>query len=94
VVTCKRQLTVGVDGRNDHRSKTLSFLLGRHRNFTDRSNRGEILEKRMNVLKRKCEVRAQNSKARVSMSINGVFPSGAPFLKSVKSSLGKAKLPT
>jgi hypothetical protein len=48
----------------------------------------------MNISRRKCEVRAQSSKVRVDMSINGVFLGGAPFLKIAKSSLGKAKLPT
>ena len=94
MITCERQLAVEIDRRNDCSSRILILLLGRHRNFTGRSNSGEILEKRMNVSRRKCDVRAQNSKARVGMSINGVFPSGAPFLKSAKSSLGKTRLPT
>ena len=33
VVTCKRQLAVGVDGRNDHCSRILVLPLGRHRNL-------------------------------------------------------------
>jgi hypothetical protein len=32
VVTCKRQLTIGIDGRNDCGRRTLGFPLGRHFN--------------------------------------------------------------
>jgi hypothetical protein len=63
VVTCERQLVVGVEGRNDHCSRTLVLLLGRHRNLTGGSNKGKIREKQRSGLRRKCEVRAQNSKA-------------------------------
>jgi hypothetical protein len=54
----------------------------------------KISGKQRSGSRRKCEVRAQKSKAHVDMSINGVFPGWAPFLKSVKSSLRKAKLQT
>jgi hypothetical protein len=43
---------------------------------------------------RKREDRAQKSKVHVDMSINGVFPGCAPFLKSAKSTLGKMRLQT
>jgi hypothetical protein len=94
VVTYERQLTVGADGRNDCRGRILLLLLGRHRNLAGGSNKGEILGKQRSGSRRKCEVRVQNSKAHVDMSINGVFPGWAPFLKSAKSSLGKARLLT
>jgi hypothetical protein len=81
VVTCERQLAVGVDGRNDYRSRTLALPLGRHRNLTSGLNKGEIRGKQRSVLKQKCEVRAQNSRAHDDMGINGVFPGWAPFLK-------------
>jgi hypothetical protein len=64
VVTCKRQLAVGVDGRNDYHSRTLVLPLGRHRNLTDGLNKGEIKGKQRSGLRQKCEVRAQNSEAR------------------------------
>jgi hypothetical protein len=79
---------------NDCHSRTLLLPLGRHRNLVGGSNKGEILGKQRSGSRRKCEVRAQNSKAHVDMSINGVFPGWAPFLKSVKSSLGNARLLT
>jgi hypothetical protein len=93
VVTCERQLVVGVDGRNDYRIRTLALPLGRHRNLTAESSKGEIRGKQRSVLKRKCEVRAQNSRAHNDMSINGVFLGWAPFLKSAKSSLRKMRFP-
>jgi hypothetical protein len=40
------------------------------------------------------KLRAQKSKAHIDTSINGVFSGQALFLKSVKSSLEKAKLQT
>jgi hypothetical protein len=94
VVTCERQLTVGVDGRNDYHSKTLVLPLGCRRNLAGGSNKGEIRGKQRSGSRRKCEVRAQNSKAHDGMSINGVFLGWAPFLKSAKSSLGKTRFPT
>jgi hypothetical protein len=60
VVTCERQLAIGVD---DYRSRTLVLPLGRHRNLAGGSNKGEIRGKQRSGLRRKCEVRAQNSKA-------------------------------
>jgi hypothetical protein len=64
MVTCERQLAVGVDGRNDYRSRILVLPLGRHRNLTGGLNKGGIRRKQMSGLRRKCEVRAQNSEAR------------------------------
>jgi hypothetical protein len=81
VVTCKRQLAVGVDGRNDYRSRTLALPLGRHRNLVGGSNKGKIRGKQRSGLRQKREVRAQNSKAHDDVSINGVFPGWASFLK-------------
>jgi hypothetical protein len=52
-----------VDGRNDYRSRILVLPLGRHRNLVGRLNRSEIRGKQRNGLRRKCEVRAQNSEA-------------------------------
>jgi hypothetical protein len=64
MVTCKRQLAVGVDRRNDYRSRILVLPLGRHRNLTGGLNSGEIRGKQRCGLRQKCEVRAQNSEAR------------------------------
>jgi hypothetical protein len=42
MVTCERQLAVGVDRRDDHNSRILVLPLGRHRNLVGGLNRGEI----------------------------------------------------
>jgi hypothetical protein len=63
VVTCERQLAVGVGGRNDHRSRILVLPLGRHRNLVGGLNRSKIRGKQRNVLGQKGEVRAQNAEA-------------------------------
>jgi hypothetical protein len=94
VVTCERQLAVGIDGRNDRHNRTLILPLGRHHNLADGLNKGEILGKQRSGSRQKCEVRARNSKAHVDTIMNGVFPDRASFLKSAKSSLGKTRLPT
>jgi hypothetical protein len=65
-----------------------------HRNLAGGTNGSEISGKQKSGSRQKCEVRAQKPKAHVDMSINEVFPGCAPFLKSAKSSLGKAKLQT
>jgi hypothetical protein len=45
MVTYERQLTVGVDGRNDYDRRTRSFPLGRHLNLADERNGSSIAEK-------------------------------------------------
>jgi hypothetical protein len=63
VVTCERQLAVGVDGRNDHCSRILVLLLGRHHNLINGLKGNKIRGKRSNVWRQKGEVRAQNAEA-------------------------------
>jgi hypothetical protein len=43
VVTYERQLTVGIDRRNDYDGRTLGFLLGRHLNLAGERS-GAILQ--------------------------------------------------
>jgi hypothetical protein len=81
VVTRERQLTVGVDGRDDCHDGALPLPFWRHRNLAGETNRSGISGKQRSGSKRKCEVRAQKSKAHVNTSINGVFPGQALFLK-------------
>ena len=92
MVTREWQLTIGVDWRDDNHDGALFLPFRRHRNLTGGSNGGKISGKQKSGSRRKCEVRAQKSKMHIGMSINGVFPGWAPFLKSAKSSLGKARL--
>jgi hypothetical protein len=63
MVTCERQLVVGVDGRNDHHSRILVLPLGRHRNLVSELKGSEIRGKQSNVWRQKGEVRAQNAEA-------------------------------
>jgi hypothetical protein len=63
MVTCERQLAVGVDGRNDHHNRILVLPLGRHRNLVGRLKGSEIRGKQRNVWRQKGEVRAQNAEA-------------------------------
>jgi hypothetical protein len=63
MVTCERQLAVGLDGRNDHRSRILVLPLGSHRNLIGGLKGGEIRGKQSSVWRHKGEVRAQNAEA-------------------------------
>jgi hypothetical protein len=42
MVTCERQLTIGIDGGNDCSRRTLGFLLGRHLNRAGEQSEGSI----------------------------------------------------
>jgi hypothetical protein len=94
MVTRERQLNVGVDWRDDCRGGALLLPFRRHRNLAGGTNGNKISGKQKSGSRQKYEVGAQKPKAHVDMSINGVFPGWAPFLKSAKSSLGKARLQT
>jgi hypothetical protein len=63
MVTCKGQLAIGIDGRNDHRSRILVLPLGRHRKLVGGLNGSKIRGEQRNVLRQKGEVRAQNAEA-------------------------------
>jgi hypothetical protein len=85
MVTRERQLTVGVNWRDDCRGRALLLPFRRHRNLAGGTNGSEISGKQKSGSRQKCEVRAQKSKAHIDMSINGVFLGWASFLKSAKS---------
>jgi hypothetical protein len=42
VITCKRQLTVGIDGRNNRKGRILTLSLGRHLNLADKLSGSEF----------------------------------------------------
>jgi hypothetical protein len=81
MVTREWQLTVGIDGRDDCRGGALLLPFRRHRNLAGGTNRSGISGKQRSGSKWKYEVRAHKSKVHVDMSINGVFPGRALFLK-------------
>jgi hypothetical protein len=63
MVTCERQLAIGIDGRNDHYSIILVLPLGRHRNLVSGLKGSEIRGKQSNIWRQKGEIRAQNAEA-------------------------------
>jgi hypothetical protein len=63
VVTCERQLTVGIDGRNDCGRRTLGFPLGRHLNLADEQSGGNIARRAEKAWMQKSKTRAQNAQA-------------------------------
>jgi hypothetical protein len=63
VVTCERQLAVGIDGRNDHYNRILVLLLGRHHNLISGLKGSKIRGKQSSDWRQKGEVRAQNAEA-------------------------------
>jgi hypothetical protein len=63
MVTCKRQLTVGVDGRDDHDGRTRSFPLGRHFNLVGEQRGSSVARERRRPGCRKARTRARNVEA-------------------------------
>jgi hypothetical protein len=72
---------VGVDRQDDCHNGALPLPFRCHRNLTGGTNKSGISGKQRSGSKRKCEIRAQKSKAHVNTSINGVFSGQALFLK-------------
>jgi hypothetical protein len=56
VVTCKRQLTVGIDRRNDCGRRTLGFPLGRHLNLAGEQSGGSIAREQRRSVCRKAKL--------------------------------------
>jgi hypothetical protein len=56
VVTCERQLTVGIDRRNDRDGRTLGFPLGRHLNLAGERSGGNIARERRRLGCRKAKL--------------------------------------
>jgi hypothetical protein len=63
VITCKRQLAVGIDGRNDRGRGILTLPLGRHLNLAGELSGSEITKKQRRSGSRKSRARAQNAEA-------------------------------
>jgi hypothetical protein len=66
MVTCERQLTVGVDGGNDSSGRTRSFPLRRHLNLAGEESRSRIANRQRGSGSRKARTRAQNVETRNS----------------------------
>lgn len=63
MVTCERQLTVGIDGRNDCDRRTRSLPLGRHLNLVSGRSGSNIAGKQRKHECRKAETRARSMEA-------------------------------
>jgi hypothetical protein len=63
MVTCERQLIVGIDGGNDCDGQTRSFPLGRHLNLASEQSRSNIAGEQRKPGCRKAETRARNVEA-------------------------------
>jgi hypothetical protein len=63
MVTCERQLTVGINGRNDCDRRTRSFPLGRHLNLASERSGSDIAGKQKESGCKKAETRARSGEA-------------------------------
>jgi hypothetical protein len=63
MVTCERQLTVGIDGGNDCDGRTRSFPLGRHLNLASERSGSDIAGEQRKPGCKKAETRAQSVEA-------------------------------
>ena len=63
VVTCERQLVVGIEGRNGHDRSPQILSLGRHLNLATRVGRKRYRKKAEKVWMQKSRTRAQNTEA-------------------------------
>jgi hypothetical protein len=63
MVTCERQLTVGIDGGNDCDGRTRRFPLGRHLNLASERSGSDIAEMQRKPRCSKAETRARSVEA-------------------------------
>jgi hypothetical protein len=84
VVTCKRQLAVGIDGRNDCDRRTLSLPLGRHLNLASEQSGSNIAreQKRSGCRKARLGLRMQSH---ATMQYIWGFPGPDAISKNVSS---------
>jgi hypothetical protein len=85
VVTCERQLAVGIDGRNDCDRQTLSLSLGCHLNLAGEWSGSNIAREQGRSGCRKAGLGLRMQKHTIVQYIWG-FPGQTPFLKSAQSS--------
>jgi hypothetical protein len=73
MVTCERQLTIGIDGGNDCDGRTRSFPLGRHLNLAARRGGSNAAREQRRPGCRKARTRARKAEACDSTVHMGVF---------------------
>jgi hypothetical protein len=82
MVTCERQLAVGIDGRNDNDGRTRGFPLGRHLNLAGERSGSRIAKGQRGPGCRKARTRARNLETHNNAVHVGFFPGQIPFPKS------------
>jgi hypothetical protein len=82
MVTCERQLAVGIDGGNDSDGRTRGFPLGRHLNLVDERSGSRIAKGQRGPGCRKARTRARNVETRNNAVHVGFFLGQIPFPKS------------
>jgi hypothetical protein len=87
MVTCERQLAVGIDGGNDSDGQTRGFPLGRHLNLAGERSGSRTAKGQRGPGCRKARTRARNVETRNNAVHVGFFPGQIPFPKSAQSSL-------
>jgi hypothetical protein len=88
MVTCERQLAVGIDGRNDSDGRTRGFPLGCHLNLAGEQSGSRIAKGQRGPGCRKARTRARNVETRNNAVRVGFFPGQIQFPKSAQSSPG------
>jgi hypothetical protein len=88
MVTCERQLAVGIDGGNDSDGRTRGFPLGRHLNLAGEWSGSRIAKGQRGPGSRKARIRARNVETRNNAVHVGFFPGQISFPKSAQSSPG------
>jgi hypothetical protein len=88
MVTCERQLAVGIDGGNDSDGRTRGFSLGRHLNLAGERSGSRIAKGQREPGCRKARTRARNVETRNNAVHVGFFPGQIPFPKNAQSSPG------
>jgi hypothetical protein len=63
MITCERQLAIGIDRRNDRSSRILVLPLGRHHNLVSEFGESEIKGKQRMFGGKKSKARAQDAEA-------------------------------
>jgi hypothetical protein len=79
MVTCERQLTVGIDGGNECDGRTQSFPLGRHFNLASERSGSDIAGEQRKPGCKKAETRARSVEAGDSAVHRGFSRAGCRF---------------
>jgi hypothetical protein len=85
MVTCERQLAIGIDGGNDSNGRTRGFPLGRHLNLAGERSGSRIAKGQRGLGCRKARTRAWKAEACDGVVHKGFFPGRTSSPKSTQS---------